>query len=137
MSVMIDIYREVTLILVETSNSAYYIIKKCKLMYLDGLTRLAHEVHNPVPLCPKFSTHMKLLLNDLKTKGFSVDQLRNLIEDLYDTQSVIDWFGCYRHWGHPFIFIKYEKGVDTVFEYIAKPTNVDLSHSVKKASLLA
>ncbi|WGC86349.1 MAG: RNA polymerase [Bat tupavirus BS2] len=104
-------------------NIAYDHLKMLEPMCNLRMTQLANEFRPLIPEFPKFRTYLEEEIRVAEVQNPLIRELYNLVTSLQKIDVVIQVFGCFRHWGHP--FIDYFDGLAKLHEQVTMDKEVD------------
>lgn len=135
LDIIIDLYRSGDRLLGQYGNRAYNIMAAVEPHCNGKFVELA-ALHRPlVPPFPRFEEHLVNTRRELEMEMPGAEEFLLLIKNLDNLQVTLTAYGCFRHWGHP--FIDYEEGLRKLHENVTKEVEVDEAYAEKLASNLA
>ena len=133
---MRDMYHSLDLLLEQTGNEGFDLIKLVEPVCSLRLARLAHQYRTMIPDFPSFGQHIDATFAQKQQDfGFNV---RNSFENIFhetNVYMVLSYYWVFRHWGHP--FIDYLEGLNKLHEQVTKETKIDKDYANVLASDMA
>ena len=110
-------------------------IKLLESMCTLRFAELAAEARPLLDLTAEYRDHILTSIEDLECGKEEVGAVFRIVQNLSNAESVKGVYGCYRHWGHP--YINYKKGLKKLHEQTTLKKNVDSEYINLLASDLA
>ncbi|AAX47602.1 RNA polymerase [Tupaia virus] len=104
-------------------NEAYDLLKFVEPICNLRMTQLANKHRPLIPEFPNFRQYLEAELPELCKLSPIIMELWDTITSLDDPELVVQIFGCFRHWGHP--FIDYGEGLQKLYEQVTMPKIID------------
>ncbi|AHZ45724.1 L protein [Xiburema virus] len=122
-------------IIAQSGNKGFDVVKMvepiCNLQLYD-LSRQRR------PLIPEFTAyrgHIEKSVTTLKEINPDIEKLFHIIESATNVELVLNMYGAFRHWGHP--YIEYEEGLEALYRQVTMEKSIDTDYSEALASDLA
>nr|ABZ81171.1 polymerase [Lyssavirus lagos] len=117
-------------------NSGYDIIKMLEPYVVDLLVRKAETFRPLIHSLGEFPTFIKDKTTQLiGTFGPCAAQFFSVLNQFENIHDLVFVYGCYRHWGHP--YIDYRKGLTKLFDQVHMKKTIDKKYQECLASDLA
>ncbi|AJR28401.1 polymerase [Klamath virus] len=129
------IYRLGDQMLVKMGNTAYDHLKMLEPICNYRLTQLAREYRPRIPVFPAFGDYIEDTIRELARDNDLMRTFYMNIIGLSKVDLVIQIFGCFRHWGHP--YIDYFEGLEKLHEQVTMEKEIDDQLAQSLASDLA
>nr|WGC86355.1 MAG: RNA polymerase [Bat tupavirus CX3] len=132
---LVNVYRLGDRMLSIHGNSAYDHIKMLEPICNLRMTQLANDYRPMIPEFPRFREYLEGEIDAAKAVNPLLVDLYKLILSIQKAELVIQIFGCFRHWGHP--FIDYFEGLNKLHEQVTMEKIIDDSLAQALGSDLA
>ncbi|WGC86344.1 MAG: RNA polymerase [Bat tupavirus BS1] len=120
---LVNIYRLGDRMLCVHGNRAYDHIKMLEPICNLRMTQLANAHRPLIPEFPKFREYIESEVDMAKITNPLLQELYNMIISIDKVDLVIQIFGCFRHWGHP--FIDYFEGLSKLHDQVTMKKQID------------
>ncbi|QCF24331.1 RNA-dependent RNA polymerase [Frog lyssa-like virus 1] len=133
---LIEIYLEGDYLLSSVGNLGYDIIKLLEPLVIKKLVLMAEEFRPLVPHLGDFEDYIHQKVLELSQEISPLARpWAQLLDGLNHKDLLVFVYGCYRHWGHP--FIDYRRGLVKLHEQVTMDKTIDREYTSKLASDLA
>ncbi|UBB42393.1 RNA-dependent RNA polymerase [Wufeng Rhinolophus pearsonii tupavirus 1] len=120
---LLEVYKLGDRMLSVLGNKAYDHIKFLEPICNLRMTQLANDYRPLIPEFPKFRIYLEGEVGEISRENPLISQLYDKIMMLEKVELVIQIFGCFRHWGHP--FIDYFDGLAKLYDQVTMAKDID------------
>lgn len=131
---LLSVYEEGDDLISRYGNSSYNLLKLLEPLCNSRLIDLAHS--DKLPLINSFKVYIDDELDKIKTDtGMEINKITDIIAKSSNVHFIVNIFGCFRHWGHP--YIEWEEGLSKLHEQVQSEKQVESDFVDRLASRLA
>ncbi|UYD62338.1 RNA-dependent RNA polymerase [Boana pugnax lyssa-like virus 1] len=136
-SKMVDLYMCGDSLLEEFGDEGYDAVKLLEPLLVESLVIEAEEFRPRIPKLGEYSDFLREKEREMFGKfGRKVVTWFNVLKDIsLNKHEKIFIYGCYRHWGHP--YIDYVAGLNKLHKQVTMEKQIDHDYTTKLASDLA
>ncbi|YP_142354.1 L protein [Lyssavirus mokola] len=117
-------------------NAGYDVIKMLEPCVVDLLVQRAETFRPLIHSLGEFPAFIKDKTTQLiGTFGPCASQFFSMLQQFDNIHDLVFIYGCYRHWGHP--YIDYRKGLSKLFDQVHMKKTIDQQYQERLASDLA
>uniref|UniRef100_A0AAU7KZY9 Replicase n=2 Tax=unclassified Sigmavirus TaxID=1802944 RepID=A0AAU7KZY9_9RHAB len=122
-------------ILKEGGEYGYDALKLIEPMCNNKISQVAQAYRPLIPLFNDFHNHVHASVNSLAHVSPTILKLWKFIMGESNIETLLTYYGSFRHWGHP--FINYLAGLQKLYNQVHLPKNIDTKYAEQLASDLA
>lgn len=123
------------MVLDEGGTSGYNGLKLLEAMCSSRITDLAQSKKPLIPDFPDFRSHVRAKVREESANTPSIGKMYELIEGTTSYDTLLTFYGSFRHWGHP--YINYLAGLEKLYIQTTVEKEIDQEYVEKLASDLA
>lgn len=123
-------------LLAKYGNNAFPAIKILEAVCNHRIIQLAQKFRDKIIISQDFKDFIDSAIEDLrKVEGIDAREFFGHVLQETDIETVLLYYGGFRHWGHP--FIDYQAGLAKLYKRVTEIKNIDTAYANSLASDLA